>query len=87
MKTFSAALIAVSVLAAPAMAGGIQHHGRAHQSHPFDAKAQMHRHHVHPHQFHKHRHVGPHFRLHKKFGAHKPFHHSAVKATTVHTHG
>jgi hypothetical protein len=86
LKTISAALIAVSVLAAPAMAGGFGHGGRAHHSHPLDAKAQMHRGHV-THHRHIRPHAHPHFNFHKKFGHHKHFKHSAITAKTVHKHG
>jgi Ni/Co efflux regulator RcnB len=85
LKTISAALIAVSMLAAPAMASGFGHGSRATHSHALDAKAQMHRGHV-----THHRHVRPHhphFNFHKKFGHHKHFKHSAITAKTVHKHG
>lgn len=90
LKTFSAALIAVSVLAAPAMAGSFGHASRTQHSHVLDAKAQMHRGHV-----THHRHVRPlvrqhhhsHFNFHKEFGHHKTFKHSSISAKTVHKHG
>lgn len=85
LKTISAALIAVSMLAAPAMAGSFGHASRAPHAHALDAKAQMHRGHV-----THHRHVTPHhphFNVHKKFGHHKHFKHSAITAKTVHKHG
>jgi hypothetical protein len=82
LKTVSAALIAVSVLASPAFAGGLGHASRGQHSHPLDAKAQMHRGHI------KHHHgVRSHFNLHKKFGHHKTFRHSGITAKTVHKHG
>jgi hypothetical protein len=84
LKTISAALVTISVLAAPAMAGSFGHASRTQHSHVLDAKAQMHRGHV-----THHRHVRPHhhFNLHKKFGHHKTFKHSADTAKTVHKHG
>jgi hypothetical protein len=85
LKTISAALIAVSVLAAPAMAGTVGHASRTSHSHVLDAKAQMHRGHV-----THHRHLRPHhshFNIHKKFGHHKSFKHSSIPAKTVHKHG
>lgn len=80
LKTFSAALIAVSVLAAPAMAGGLGHPNRAAaHSHVFGAKAQM--------RLHQHRHhVRPHVNFHKKFSLHKAFKHSARAAGIAHKH-
>lgn len=86
LKTVSAALIAVSMLAAPAFAGGYGHAGRTHQSHAFDAKAQMHRGHA-THHRHIRPHAHPHFNFHKKFGHHKHFKHSAHTAKTVQQHG
>lgn len=86
LKTVSAALIAVSMLAAPAFAGGLGHAGRAHHSHALDAKAQMHRGHIKYHH-HMRKHGHPHFNLHKKFGDHKSFKHSGITAKTVHKHG
>lgn len=83
LKTVSAALIAVSMLAAPAMAGSFGHASRTHHSHVMDAKAQMHRGHV---THHRH-HARPHFNFHKKFGHHKHFKHSGISAKTVHKHG
>jgi len=86
LKTVSAALIAVSMLAAPAMAGGFGHASRTHHSHALDAKAQMHRGHATQHR-HVRPHAHPHFNIHKKFGHHKHFKHSAHTAKTVHKHG
>lgn len=86
LKTVSAALIAVSMLAAPAMAGGFGHASRTHHSHALDAKAQMHRGHVTQHR-HVRPHAHPHFNIHKKFGHHKHFKHSAHTAKTVQKHG
>ncbi len=86
LKTVSAALIAVSMLAAPAFAGGIGHTGRTHHSQALDAKAQMHGGHIkHHHRMHMHGHR--HFNLHKKFDHHKSFKHSGITAKTVHKHG
>lgn len=82
LKTVSAALVAVSLLVAPAFAGGPSHVSRAHHSHVLDAKAQMHR----SHGMH-HRHMRSHFNLHKKFGQHKTFKQSGISAKTVHKHG
>ncbi|QUS40618.1 hypothetical protein RPMA_18600 [Tardiphaga alba] len=71
LKTFSAALIAVSVLAAPAFAGGFGPARHAHRHHhALDARAQMiHRHHDHRLDRY-HRHVRPHFHFHRKLGRH-----------------
>ncbi len=87
LKTISAALIAVSMLAAPAMAGGFGHASRAQHSHALDAKAQMHRGHVTHHRHHVRPRAHPHFNFHKKFGHHKHFKHSAIPAKTVQKHG
>lgn len=87
LKTVSAALIAVSMLAAPAFAGGFGHGSRTHHSHAFDAKAQMHHGHVTHHRRHVRPQAHPHFNFHKKFGHHKSFKHSGITAKTVHKHG
>ncbi|UGV27276.1 hypothetical protein E0H22_17240 [Rhodopseudomonas boonkerdii] len=86
LKTVSAALIAVSMLAAPAFAGSLDHANRAHRSNALDAKAQMHRGHM-THHRHMRLHGHPHFNLHKKLGHHKTFRHSGITAKTVHKHG
>lgn len=83
LKMFTAALLAASVLAAPAMANGIGQASRA--QHPLDARAQaMPRH---GHSVSHHRHMRPHVRFHNRFGLHKAHKHSAFKATVVHKHG
>lgn len=87
LKTVSAALIAVSMLAAPAMAGGFGHAGPTHHSHARDAKAQMHRGHIMHHRHHMRPHAHPRFNFHKTFGHHNSFKHSAISAKTVHQHG
>lgn len=87
LKTMSAALIAVSMLAAPAFAGGLSQTGRTHHSHSLDAKAQMQRGHVTHHRHHMRPHHHSHFNFHKKFGHHKTFKHSVHTAKTVHKHG
>lgn len=89
LKSISAALIAVSMLAAPAMAAGPGHADKSVAA-PFahakpgvrDAQARMVRHH--------HRHVRPHHRFHHKMGMTKTFKHTASKlsptrATVAHT--
>lgn len=90
LKTVSAALIAVSMLAAPAFAGGFGHGSRTQHSHAYDARAQMHRGHDTHHRHmrpHMRQHHHPHFNFHKKFGQHKTFKHSVNIAKTVHNHG
>jgi hypothetical protein len=91
LKTFSAALIAVSMIAAPAMAAGIAKPTPAPITKPvasvdskvqakpsvLNANAKMVRHH--------HRHVRHHHRFHKKMSAHKVLKHTAVKTTVVHS--
>lgn len=90
LKTISAALIAASMLAAPAMAAGLDRGAATHNSAPaahhvqvrpsvLNANAKMmHRHHEH------HRHARPHLRFHKKLGMHKTFKHTAIKTTAAH---
>ena len=95
LKKISAALIAVSLLAAPAMAAGVEKTAPAPITKPVtsadarlnvkpavrNANARMGRHH------HQHRHVRPHHRFHKKHGMHH-FRHRAHTATVAHsTHG
>lgn len=81
LKTISAALLAVSVLAAPALAAGPSHIGKAPTAKLLNAHAKMvhHRHHI--------RVVHPHRHFHKTFGMQKSVKHSAHLAKTVHTHG
>lgn len=93
LKTFSAALIVASMLAAPAMAAGtatttpapitkpVTSVGSKVQAKPsvLNAKAKMVRHH--------HRHVRPHHRFHKKMSAHKVLKHTAAKTTVAHKRG
>jgi Ni/Co efflux regulator RcnB len=79
LKSISAALIAVSMLAAPAMAAGPSRHADKSVAAPLahakpgvrDAHARMVRHH--------HRHVRPHHRFHHKMGMTKTFKHTASK--------
>jgi cellulase/cellobiase CelA1 len=81
LKSISAALIAVSMLAAPAMAAGPGNHADKSVAAPFahakpgmrEAHAKMVRHH--------HRHVRHHHRFHHKMGMNKSFKHTASKST------
>jgi hypothetical protein len=83
LKSISAALIAVSLIAAPAMAAGPSKTADKTVSSPVkhvksdvrDAQARMVRHH--------HRHVRPHHRFHRKMGMNKTFKHTASKANTT----
>ena len=94
LKMFSAAAIAASILAAPAMAAGPDRTAVAHKvvtterhGHPgaLNANAKMiNRHH---HYRHHHRHVRPHFNFHKKLGMGHADKHTAIKSTVVHKHG
>jgi hypothetical protein len=85
LKSLSAALIAVTMIAAPAMAAGPAKADKAVatpvkqvKSNPRDAQARMVRHH--------HRHVRPHHRFHHKMGMNKTFKHTAkvTRATASH---
>lgn len=91
LKKLSAALIMASLLAAPAMAAGLEKTAPAPITKPVaatDARlqakpavraahAKMARHH--------HRHVRHHIRAHKKVSLHKTFKHSAAHATVKHS--
>ncbi|MDB5616094.1 hypothetical protein [Tardiphaga sp.] len=98
LKKLSAALIVASMLAAPAMAAGIEKTAPAPITKPVasvdakvGAKAQ-----AKPALLnanakmarHHHRHVRHHHRFHKKMGMHKTFKHTAIKSTVTHSrHG
>jgi lipoate synthase len=94
LKKLSAALIVASMLAAPAMAAGLEKTAPAPITRPvaaadaklqakpavLNANAKMVRHHP--------RHVRHHHRFHKKMGMNKTFKHTAIKSTVKHTrHG
>ena len=93
LKMFSAAVIAASILAAPAMAAGIAKTTPAPITKPvtsadnkvqakpgvLNANAKMVRHH--------HRHARPHHRFHKKMSVHKVHKHTAIQTTVVHKRG
>ncbi|WP_081421834.1 His-rich protein BRANT [Tardiphaga robiniae] len=94
LKMFSAAVIAASILAAPAMAAGpgrtvtthkvvtTEHHV---QPGALNANAKMiHRHHDYRHH---QRHVRPHFHFHKKLGVSHTHKHTAIQTTVVHKRG
>ncbi len=91
LKKLSAALIVASMLAAPAMAAGIEKTAPAPITRPvasadaklqakpalLNANAKMVRHH--------HRHVRHHHRFHKKIGMNKTFKHTAAKSIATHS--
>jgi hypothetical protein len=77
LKTFSAIVIAASMLAAPAMAGGLDRGATPHKSatterhvqvrpNVLNANAKM----THRQPSYHHRHARPHFHFHKKIGVH-----------------
>ena len=92
LKKISAALIAVSMLAAPAMAAGVEKTAPAPITKPvtsvdtklqakpsvLNANAKMVRH-------HGRHHIGPHHRFHKKHGVHRHVRHSAHISTVAHS--
>ncbi|MEH2476176.1 hypothetical protein V1281_002654 [Nitrobacteraceae bacterium AZCC 2161] len=89
LKKISAALIVASMLAAPAMAAGIEKTAPAPVTKPVkstDSKVQ-----AKPSVLNanakavRHHHVRPHHRFHKKLGMHKTFKHTAIKSTVVHS--
>lgn len=91
LKKLSAALIVASMLAAPAMAAGIEKTAPAPITKPvtstdakvapkpavLNANAKM--------GHHRHHHVRHHHRFHKKMGMHKTFKHTAIKSTVTHS--
>jgi hypothetical protein len=90
LKTFSAIVIAASMLAAPAMAGGLERNATSHKAagterhvqlpaKVLNANAKM----GHRHSYH-HRHVRPHFHFHKKLGLGHGHKHTAIKTTAAH---
>jgi Ni/Co efflux regulator RcnB len=94
LKMFSAAVIAASIIAAPAMAAGSDRAATTHkvatterhvQPGALNANAKMmHRHHDYRHH---HRHVRPHAHFHKKLGMSHMYKHTAIKTTVVHKRG
>jgi hypothetical protein len=91
LKKISAALIVASMLAAPAMAAGVEKAAPAPITKPVtstDSKVQAKPSALNAHAQavrHHHRHVRPHHGFHKKLGMHKTFKHTAIKSTVVHS--
>jgi hypothetical protein len=94
LKIFSAAVIAASIIAAPAMAAGPDRTATAHKAVTTERHVQpgtlnahakmMHRHHDYRHH---HRHVRPHAHFHDKLGMSHTHKHTAIKTTVVHKRG
>ncbi|MDB5503270.1 MAG: hypothetical protein JWR89_3172 [Tardiphaga sp.] len=92
LKKISAALIVVSMLAAPAMAAGVEKTAPAPITKPVaavDAKLQVkpavRNAHAKMVRHHRHHQVRPHHRFHKRIGLHKTFKHTAHTSTVVHS--
>lgn len=90
LKMFSAAVIAASIVAAPAMAAGIAKTTPAPITKPVtsaDNKVQAKPGVLNANAKMGHHHARPHHRFHKKMSVHKVHKHTAIQTTVVHKRG